>query len=71
MKVLQKILFVFLVIGGLSLSASAQKDDKDKRPPKNPPTVNPEKKPPPTPEPKKPKPGMAFQVWKSEAGDSE
>jgi hypothetical protein len=53
----------------MTVTASAQKDDK--RPPKEkPPVVNPQPKPPPTPEPKKPKPGAAQAVWKNEAGES-
>jgi len=66
---LPKILVMFLLVGGLCGVASAQKDDK--RPPKNPPVVNPQPKPPPTPEPKPKKPNMAFLVWKSEAGETE
>ena len=49
---------------GLSLAVSAQNDQK--KPPKDPPVVNPGNKPPPTPQPEKPKkPGYEFAVWKS------
>jgi hypothetical protein len=69
MKMLQKILVMFAMFVGMTVTASAQKDDK--RPPKEkPPVVNPQPKPPPTPEPKKPKPGAAQAVWKNEAGES-
>jgi len=71
MKMLQKILIMCALVAGLTVAASAQNDDKDKRPPKDkPPVVNPHPKPPPTPEPKKPKPGTAQAVWKSEAGET-
>lgn len=69
MKKLQKIFMMCALIFGLSVVASAQKEDK--RPPKEkPPVVNPQPKPPPTPEPKKPKPNTAYFVWKSETADA-
>ena len=65
MKKLKEIMFAFVVVAGLTLAVSAQKDDKKDKPPKNPPTVDPGKKPPrdnpPPRDNKKPKkPGMAF-----------
>lgn len=55
MRVLQKILFLFVLTAGLAISASAQKDGQD-RPPKNPPVINPGKPgPKPTPQPTPPK----------------
>lgn len=68
MKILQRIVIMCALVAGLSVVASAQKDDK--RPPKEkPPVVNPQPKPPPTPEPKKPKPNTAYFAWKNEAGE--
>jgi hypothetical protein len=65
---LQKFFLVCALVFGLSVVASAQKDDK--RPPKEkPPVVNPQPKPPPTPEPKKPKPNSAYFAWRNEEGD--
>lgn len=65
---LQKILGTCILALGMSIVASAQGDDKDKRPPKEkPPVVNPQPKPAPTPEPKKPKPNTSFLVWRNEA----
>lgn len=69
MKMLQKILITCALVAGLSVVASAQKDDK--RPPKEkPPVVNPQPKPAPTPEPKKPKPNATYFVWRDEAGET-
>jgi hypothetical protein len=64
MKIVKKFLFMLFVIAGLAFAVSAQKNDP-KKPPKNPPTVDPGKKDPPRGNPprddKKPKkPGMAF-----------
>ena len=49
MRVLQKILFTFAVVIGLSIAVSAQKSDDQKKPPPkgNPPVVTPGKKRPP------------------------
>ena len=61
MKFLKYILMTFLVVGGLSMTAFAQ---KDKNPPKKdpPPVINPGSKNPPPP-PKK-KPGeFASIIW--------
>ena len=63
MKTLKQILFIMVAVAGLTFSASAQKDDH-KRPPKNPPVIDPGKKPRDNPPPprggdKPKKPGMA------------
>ena len=67
MRVLQKILFTFAMVVGLSVAAFAQKDDPKKPPPKEkPPVVNPAPTKPP-PDSKKPKkPASALVIWKSE-----
>ncbi len=66
MKVLQKILFTFVFVLGLSLTALAQKDDTKKPPPKEvPPVVNPQPKPPPKPTPT-PRNSYIGGVWKSD-----
>ncbi len=62
MKVLQKTLFALVMVAGLSLAASAQKDDQ-KKPPKDPPVINPGK-PQPTPKDPPKKPGFAFVISK-------
>ena len=57
MKVLRHILFTVVMVAGLSLAVSAQKQDDPKRtPPKGtPPVINPIQKPPPdSNKPKKP-----------------
>ncbi|MFN0139541.1 MAG: hypothetical protein ACKVQW_05590 [Pyrinomonadaceae bacterium] len=70
MKILQKSLVMCALVVGLTVTASAQKDDK--RPPKEkPPVVNPQPKPAPTPEPKKPKPNTSFLVWRNEAATAD
>ena len=67
MKTLKKLLFTFVAVAALSFAVSAQKDDQ-KKPPKNPPTVDPGDKnkprgnPNPSPRDKPKKPGMAFIV---------
>ena len=48
-----------MMVVGLSVAASAQKDGGQK-PPKDPPVVNPGTKPQPTPQPTPHKPGYAF-----------
>jgi hypothetical protein len=64
MKILRNLLFTLFTVAGLALSVSAQKDDK-KRPPKDPPKVEPADKnkprdnPPPRDNRPK-KPGMEF-----------
>jgi len=74
MKFVKKILFVFVLLGGLSLASMAQKnDDPKKLPPKNPPPViNPGKgnQNPPKGDnkPKKPNGGAAVVFWRSENG---
>lgn len=75
MKVLQKILFTFAMVIGLSLAAMAQSHDDTKKPtpPKqDPPVVTPQpKNPPPRNDPRPPKkPGIAFILWKNESGES-
>ncbi len=67
MKVLQKILFMFAMVVGLSLAVSAQKNDDQKKPPPkgDPPVVTPQpKNPPPRENPNKPKkPGYSLVVY--------
>jgi hypothetical protein len=64
MNILRNLLFTLFAVAGLALSVSAQKDDK-KRPPKDPPKVEPADKnrprenPPPRDQKPK-KPGMDF-----------
>jgi hypothetical protein len=57
MKALQKILFTFAMVVGLSIAVSAQKHDNPKKPPPkdNPPVVNPTVKPPPKGDERPPK----------------
>jgi len=65
MKVLQKILFTFAMMVGLSLGVSAQKDGDKKPPPKNPaPRIDPA---PPKP-PKKPGGDAFVVIWKNDKG---
>ena len=46
MKIVKQLLFTFAIVIGFSLTTFAQKDDQ-KKPPKNPPVINPgDKKPP-------------------------
>jgi hypothetical protein len=66
MRIIKQIFLTFAITIGLSLAVCAQKDDQ-KRPPKNPPVVNPGEKPPkgnpPKGEDKKPKkPGFAMEI---------
>jgi hypothetical protein len=67
MKKLRHIAFMFAVVLGLAFSVSAQRDDQ-KRPPKDPPKVEPYTGPKQRPPKEKPpkdrpgKPGMAFIV---------
>ena len=55
MRVLKELLFAVILMSGLALGVYAD-EGQDKKPPKNPPVVNPGNKPPPppTPTPKKP-----------------
>ncbi len=61
-------IFAFFVAAGLALAVSAQKPDDQKKPPKNPPTVDPGNKtkprenPPPREDKKPKKPGMEFAL---------
>lgn len=41
MNTLRNLLFILMLTVGFSVSVSAQKNDQDKKPPKNPPVVNP------------------------------
>lgn len=66
MKKFKEIIFIMTMVVGLSFSVSAQKDDP-KRPPKNPPVIEPRPKdrpprgnPPKDEKPKKP--GMSFYL---------
>ena len=71
MRVLQKILFTFAMVVGLSLAVSAQKDDPKKPPPKEkPPVVNPAPTKPPPDSNKPKKPASAFVIWKSERDET-
>jgi hypothetical protein len=72
MRNLREIIFMFVMVVGLSLSVSAQKDDQ-KRPPKDPaPKVNPGEKPPRgNPPPKDPKkPGMEMYLAAAKREDN-
>ncbi len=64
MRLFKETIFLIGLIGGLSLSAFAQRDDKKPPPKEKPPVVTPQpKNPPPKEDPKKPKkPGNASAV---------
>jgi hypothetical protein len=63
MKALRRLIFGFVLVAGLSVVASAQKDQKP--PPKErPPVVKPQPKPPPDNSDKGKKPGEAAARWK-------
>ena len=75
MKFLKQILFMTLLVVGLSMTAMAQKDNNQNRPPKNPPTIPaPDKKPPKPPDnnnnnnnrPKKPQDAIFVSGIKTE-----
>jgi hypothetical protein len=74
MKVLQKILFTFAMVLGLSVAAFAQKDDQRRPPKKDPPPVvtpqpkNPPQQRPPSDDKKPKKPGFASIFFKTENG---
>lgn len=69
MKVLQKIIFTFAMVIGLTLGVSAQ-DDTKKPPPKDPPpVVTPQPKPSPPDSNKPKKPNYSLAVWKNEASE--
>ena len=73
MRVIQKILFTCAMVVGLAMTASAQRDDQKKPPPKDPPVVTPQPKNPPkeNPPPEKPKkPAYAFGIWTHSNGGS-
>ncbi len=67
MKRVKELLFGLVMIAGLSLAISAQRDDQKKPPPKDPPpkVEVPREKPPPrqTPTPNPKKPGGYATVW--------
>lgn len=78
MKTLKHLFLGFVLLAGLSLGVSAQKNDDQKKPPKKdpPPTVNPNprgEKPPPRQDPprdKPKKPGSEYSiVWVKGDGD--
>ena len=65
MKILRQFIFTIVAVIGLSMAVSAQKDDGQKKPPKDPPVIKPEPKNPPRENPPKDgnkpkKPGMSF-----------
>jgi hypothetical protein len=72
MRTFNKIFFSFVLLAGLTLSASAQRNDDQKKPPPKPPPpkVEPHEKPPrDRPKDDKPKkPGFAF-AWRIEQKD--
>jgi hypothetical protein len=63
MKVLQQIFYTMMLVVGLSVAVSAQKNDDQKKPPPKPPppVVNPQPKPP-SDSNKPKKPGFALVV---------
>jgi hypothetical protein len=65
MRSLKEFVFTCVMVAGLSLAVSAQKDDQKKPPPKNPPPViNPRPKPPPdSNKPKRPGSSEAVILW--------
>lgn len=68
MRVLQKMLFTFAMVVGLSIAASAQNRDDQKKPPPKPapPVVNPAPTKPPPNKPKKS--DSAIIMWKEDSG---
>jgi hypothetical protein len=62
MKVLQKIIFTFAMVIGLSMAVSAQKNNDQKKPPpkENPPVVTPNVKKPPKNDDRPKRPGSAL-----------
>ncbi|MBA3770316.1 MAG: hypothetical protein H0X08_07450 [Blastocatellia bacterium] len=54
MRVIRKFIFAVGLAAMLVAAPSLLAQGQDKKPPKNPPVVNPGNKPPPTPAPKKP-----------------
>ena len=67
MRYIQKILFTFAMVLGLSFAAFAQKDQKPPPPKEKPPVVTPQPKNPPPKESEKPKkPAEAMALWKDE-----
>lgn len=72
MKVIQKIIFTFAMVTGLSVAAFAQKDNPKPPPPKEkPPVVVPQPKNPPPKDSDKPKkPSSEMAMWKQETGET-
>ncbi|MFT3744508.1 MAG: hypothetical protein QM785_09440 [Pyrinomonadaceae bacterium] len=73
MRVIQKFLFTFAMVAGLSIAAFAQKEEKPRPPKPTPPVVTPPVKNPPPKESEKPKPikpGSAMVIWKNESGEN-
>ena len=71
MRVIQKILFTFAIVAGLSVAAFAQKDPKPPPPKETPPVVIPKPKSPPPKENDKPKkPGNGMAIWKNNDGET-
>ena len=62
MKILKQILFILVVVAGLSLGVSAQKGGGGQRPPKEPRPIKPQPKPSPKGDQKPNKPGYAFVI---------
>ena len=62
MKILKQILFVLVILAGLSLGVSAQKGGGGQRPPKQPRPIEPKPKPSPKGDQKPNKPGYAFVI---------
>lgn len=68
MQVLQKLIFTFAMVVGLTFAVSAQKDDKKPPPKGDPPVVTPQpKNPRPQKPPKKSSDVLVF--WKSNSGE--
>jgi hypothetical protein len=75
MKFIKRILFVFVLVGGLSVASMAQKGGGGQKPPPkgNTPVVVPREKPPKENPPRggdKPKkPGMDAMIWRKETSN--
>jgi hypothetical protein len=67
MRVIRHILFSFVMVAGLSLAVSAQKNDDQKKPPPKdpPPVINPQPKNPPSDSNKPKKPGFAMVIFRT------
>lgn len=60
MRIIQRILFAFVMVAGLSFAVAAQKEDKKLPPKGTPPVVTPQPKNPPPDKPKKPSFALTF-----------